>query len=45
MTAGAAFVVAGKAADLRTGVALAEESIASGKAMAALDKLIAVSRG
>jgi anthranilate phosphoribosyltransferase len=44
MTAGAAFVVAGRASDIRSGVALAEESIASGRAMAALDRLIAVSR-
>ncbi len=43
MTAGAAFIIAGKAPDLKTGVALARESISSGRAMAALDRLVAVS--
>ncbi|GAB5505784.1 MAG: anthranilate phosphoribosyltransferase [Rhizobiaceae bacterium] len=41
-TAGA-LVVAGKAPDLKAGVALAEKSIDSGAAFAALDKLVAVS--
>lgn len=38
----AALIVAGKAADLREGAALAAESIDSGRARAALDRLIAV---
>ncbi|MCB1446242.1 MAG: anthranilate phosphoribosyltransferase, partial [Rhizobiaceae bacterium] len=43
--AAAALVVAGKATDLRGGVALAAQSIASGAALGALDRLIAVSNG
>jgi len=43
LNAGAAFVVAGKAGTLAEGVTLARESIASGKALAALLKLIEVS--
>ena len=41
--AAAALVVADKAANLVEGVALAEQSLSSGAAMAALDRLIAVS--
>ena len=41
--AGAALVVAGKAKDLKGGVELAAASIDSGKARAALDRLVAVS--
>jgi anthranilate phosphoribosyltransferase len=41
--AGAALVVAGKAKDLKGGVELAAASIDSGKAKAALDRLVAVS--
>jgi len=44
MNAGAAFVVAGKAADLAQGVALARQSIDDGRAMAALDMLIAITQ-
>jgi anthranilate phosphoribosyltransferase len=43
MTAGAALLIAGKARSLKEGTALAAESIASGRAKAVLDKLIAVS--
>ena len=43
LNAGSGFVVSGKAESLEDGVALARESIASGKAHAALDKLIGVS--
>ena len=43
--AAAALVVAGKAGDLREGLSLAGKSIDSGAAMAALEKLIAVSNG
>ena len=45
LNAGAGFVVAGKAKDLQHGIDLARQSIASGKATAALDKLIEVSNG
>jgi anthranilate phosphoribosyltransferase len=45
MNAGAALVVAGKAKDLKEGVALAAASIDEGKAKARLDKLVAVSNG
>lgn len=38
----AALVVAGKAKDLREGVPIAAEAIASGRARAALDKLVAI---
>lgn len=43
LNAAAALVVAGAAADLEQGVAAARESIASGKARAALDALVRVS--
>ena len=43
--AAAALVVAGKAKDIADGVALASQSIASGAARDALDRLIAVSNG
>jgi anthranilate phosphoribosyltransferase len=43
LNAGAALVVAGKAADIAEGAALAAESIDSGKALAALEKLVEVS--
>jgi len=42
-TASAALVVAEKAADIAEGAALAAESIDSGKALAALEKLVEVS--
>jgi anthranilate phosphoribosyltransferase len=42
MTAAAALLVAGKAADLRNGMELAEQSISGGMAHAALERLIAV---
>jgi len=45
LNAGAALIVAGKAANIREGVALAAASIDQGHARAALDKLIAVSNG
>jgi len=38
----AALIVAGKAGDLREGVALAAQSVDSGRARAALDKLVAI---
>jgi anthranilate phosphoribosyltransferase len=41
--AAAALIVAGKAADIAEGVALAETSLTSGAAMAALERLISVS--
>ncbi|MDB5552032.1 MAG: trpD [Rhizobium sp.] len=43
--AAAALVVAGKARDIKEGVALASQSISSGAARDALDRLIAVSNG
>lgn len=43
--AAAALVVAGLASDLKTGIALARESIAKGKAMAAFEALKAASNG
>jgi anthranilate phosphoribosyltransferase len=43
MTAAAALVVAGKAPDLRGGVALGAQSISSGKAKAALARMVAIS--
>lgn len=43
--AAAALVISGKAANIREGVSLASQSIASGAARAALDRLIAVSNG
>jgi anthranilate phosphoribosyltransferase len=45
LNAAAALVVAGTAADLKGGVALAEKSINSGEAEGSLDRLIAVSCG
>jgi anthranilate phosphoribosyltransferase len=45
MTAGAALIVAGKAADLKSGVALAQKSIDSGAAEEALNVLVKVSNG
>ncbi|MGE0651960.1 MAG: anthranilate phosphoribosyltransferase, partial [Alphaproteobacteria bacterium] len=45
LNAAAALVVAGKVADLKGGVALAAEAIASGKARAALDRLVSISKG
>ncbi len=43
LNAGAALVVAGKAADITEGAKLAADSIDSGKALAALEKLVEVS--
>jgi anthranilate phosphoribosyltransferase len=43
MTAGAALLIAGRAGSLKEGAALAAESIASGRAKAVLEKLVAVS--
>jgi anthranilate phosphoribosyltransferase len=43
--AAAALVISGKAADIREGVALASQSVASGAARAALDRLVTVSNG
>src|SRR5690606_16666768 len=43
LNAAGALVVAGKAADLKQGVALAAESIDSGRALATLEKLVEVS--
>jgi len=43
INAGAAIVVAGKAKDLKAGIAQAEQSIDSGAAKARLDKLVSVS--
>lgn len=43
MNSAAALVIADKAPDLKAGVALAAESIASGRARAALDRLVAIS--
>jgi anthranilate phosphoribosyltransferase len=45
MTAGAALLVAGKAATLKEGVTAARKAIASGAAQRALDTLVAVSNG
>lgn len=45
LNAAAALVIAGKAETMKEGVALAAASIDSGRARAALDKLIAVSNG
>ena len=42
LNAAAALVVAGKAAELGQGVALAAESIDSGKALATLDRMVAI---
>ena len=41
----AALIVAGRVSSLAEGVALAEESIGSGRAAAALEKLVAISQG
>lgn len=45
LNAGASLVVAGKAADLATGVDMAATSIDGGAALAALDKLVAITNG
>ena len=45
MTAGAALLVQGKAADIGKGVALAQKAIDSGAALTALEALIQVSNG
>ena len=45
LNAGASLVVAGKAADLSAGVEMAATSIDSGAALAALDKLVAITSG
>jgi anthranilate phosphoribosyltransferase len=45
MTAAAALVVAGKAADMKQGVAMAQEAIDTGAAIRALDTLVKVSNG
>ncbi len=45
LNSAAALMVAGKAASLKDGVAMAVQSIDSGKARAALDRLVAVSNG
>lgn len=45
LNAAAALIIAGKVETLKDGVALAAQSIDSGKAKAALDRLIAVSNG
>jgi anthranilate phosphoribosyltransferase len=42
LNAGAALTVAGKAVTLKEGAALAAEAIESGKAKAALDRLVAI---
>ncbi|HYM01883.1 MAG TPA: anthranilate phosphoribosyltransferase [Stellaceae bacterium] len=42
LNAAAALIIAGKAADLRAGVALGETSIGSGRARDALDRLVAI---
>ena len=44
LNAAGALVIAGKAEDLREGVALADRSIDSGAALAALEALVSVSR-
>ena len=45
LNAAAAFIVAGRADDLKSGVRIAAEAIDGGKARQVLDKLIAVSNG
>jgi anthranilate phosphoribosyltransferase len=45
LNAAAALIVAGRASSLAEGVGLAEESIGSGRAAAALEKLVAISQG
>ena len=45
LNAGAALLVAGKAKTLRDGVALAAQSIDSGKALGVLDALVPLSHG
>ena len=45
MNAGAALMVAGKAARTADAATMARESIDSGRALAALDRLVAVSNG
>src|SRR5262249_47983195 len=43
LNAGASLLVAGKVDDLRHGIAIAADAIASGRARAALDRLVAIS--
>jgi anthranilate phosphoribosyltransferase len=45
LNSAAAFIVAGKAANLLQGVELAKQSLSSGRARAALERLVALSRG
>jgi len=45
LNAAAALIVAGRADDLRTGAALAAQAISSGRAMQALEALVAISNG
>lgn len=45
LNAGAALVVAGKAADIKAGIATAAEVIDSGAALTTLERLIAITRG
>ncbi len=45
LNAGAALVVAGKAADIKAGIATAAEMIDSGAALKTLERLIAITRG
>jgi anthranilate phosphoribosyltransferase len=45
LNAAAALIVAGRAADLKAGVALAADAIASGKAKATLARLVALTKG
>ena len=45
LNAAAAFIVAGRTADLKEGVAMAAAEIDSGRAKATLDKLVAISNG
>jgi anthranilate phosphoribosyltransferase len=45
LNAGAALIIAGKAADLRDGIQQARAAIASGAAMNTLERLVAVSNG
>ena len=45
LNSGAALMIAGKAGDIKSGIALAAQSIDSGKAKAALAKLVEISNG
>lgn len=45
LNSAAALIIAGKVNDLKAGVALAAEAIASGKARGALEKLVAITKG